>query len=504
VILAVVVLSFWLVYPPRERIRLGLDLAGGVHLVMRVDTDDALRLETETAAERMRLSLGQRGVAFEAVDVTGPTTFVVRGIDRTADWTDIAAEAEAVFERTPAPGMETFRMRRQVEATRRDEAVQQALHTIERRVNALGVAEPVVAWYGRGERILVELPGLQDVERAKRIIRSTSQLRLTLVERGPFATRDEALYAYGGALPSNLELLPGRSGGRGGTGDQWFVAQKAAAVAGTDLRHAQQSFDEYNRPAVAFTLSPQAARRFGDFTGRHVGRLLATVLDGRVTSVATILGRIDDRGLIKGISPEEIAEQVVTLRAGALPADLEYESQSTVSASLGEASIRAGVLASIGGLALVGLFLLVYYRGMGLNALVSIAMNLLILMALVAFVPVTMTLPGIAGLILTIGMGADSNVLIFERIREELAAGRTARAAIGAGFDRVWTTIVDTHVASLIAAALLFQFGTGPIRGFATTLTMGLLANVFTAVFVSRTLFESRRAKVATKELAAP
>ena len=185
-----------------------------------------------------------------------------------------------------------------------------------------------------------------------------------------------------------------------------------------------------------------------------------------------------------------MVEQVITFKSGALPADLEYVEERTVSASLGEASIRAGVLASVGGLALVALFMLAYYRLAGLNALMSILLNLLILVGLVALIPVTMTLPGIAGLILTVGMGVDSNVLIFERIKEELAKGRSQRASVIAGFDRVWVTIVDTHVTSLIAAALLFQFGTSPIRGFATTLTIGLIANVFTAVFASRTLFE--------------
>jgi SecD/SecF fusion protein len=241
---------------------------------------------------------------------------------------------------------------------------------------------------------------------------------------------------------------------------------------------------------VAFTLTPDAGRRFGAFTERHINRLLATVLDGRVASVATINSRIDESGLIVGVSRADMLDQVVTLKSGALPADMEYVADHAVGASLGRDAIRSGVVASAGGLALVGLFMLAYYRRSGVNALVSIAVNLLILVALIALIPVTMTLPGIAGLILTIGMGVDSNVLIFERIREELARARSARLAVAAGFDRVWVTIVDTHVTSLIAAALLYQFGTSAIRGFATTLTLGLVANIFTAVFVSRTLFE--------------
>jgi len=417
IIAAVAALSLWAIYPPDKNIKLGLDLNGGVHLVLRVKmkpgTPDAVRGDT----------------------------------------------------------------------------VEQALRTIERRVNELGVAEPVVARYREDDQILVQLPGVADVDRAKQIIRSTAQLRLTLVDRGPFPDRDAALQAYGGALPAELEVLPG-PGSADDRSSTFYIVEKTPAVAGNDLRDARQSLDEFGRPAVAFTLKREAGLRFGAFTERHINRVLATVLDDRVASVATILSRIEDQGQIAGVSREQMLEQVVNLKAGALPADLEYVEEHTVGASLGEASIRAGVLASMGGLVLVMVFMLAYYRLTGLNALLSIVLNLIILVGFVAWIPVTMTLPGIAGLILTIGMGVDSNVLIFERIKEELAKARGARAAIHAGFDRVWITIVDTHITSLIAAAFLFQFGTSPIRGFATTLTIGLVANVFTAVFASRTLFD--------------
>jgi protein-export membrane protein SecD/preprotein translocase SecF subunit len=417
IIAAVVGLSVWVIYPPQRTILLGLDLNGGVQLVLRVKTDG-------------------------------------------------------------------------VEPGKRSETVDQAVQIIERRVNELGVAEPVVARYGSNDRILVQLPGVSDVEQAKRVIKATAQLRLTLVENGPFPSREAALQTYGNQIPPHLELLPGpAAGGQSGTA-AFYVVQRDAAASGTDLRDARASVDEFNRPAVAFTLTPDAGRRFGAFTERHINRLLATVLDGRVASVATINSRIDESGQIVGFNRDEMLDQVVTLRSGALPADMEYVADHAVGASLGREAIRSGVVASAGGLALVGLFMLAYYRRSGVNALVSIAVNLLILVGLIALIPVTMTLPGIAGLILTIGMGVDSNVLIFERIREELTRARSARLAVAAGFDRVWVTIVDTHVTSLIAAALLYQFGTSSIRGFATTLTLGLVANIFTAVFVSRTLFE--------------
>jgi protein-export membrane protein SecD/preprotein translocase SecF subunit len=489
-IVAVVALSLWAIHPPAETIKLGLDLKGGVHLVLRVKTDDALRIETQATVERLRSALTEARITFTSLDVTSSTEFHAKGIEDDAAFRGVSREADTRFDRVSSNGGYTFRLRPATATEIRRDTVQQALHTIERRVNELGVAEPVVARYSEEDQILVELPGVADVDHAKQIIKSTAQLRLTLVERGPFPDRDAARQAYGNAVPQELEVLPGRPYEPGADASVFYVVRKAPIVSGHDLRDARQSLDEFNRPAVAFTLKHDAGQRFGAFTERNVNRALATILDNRVTSVATIISRITDQGQIAGLSREEMIEQVISFKSGALPADLEYVEERAVGASLGEASIRSGVLASVGGLALVALFMLAYYRLTGVNALISIVLNLLILVALVALIPVTMTLPGIAGLILTIGMGVDSNVLIFERIKEELAKAGNARAAVTAGFDRVWITIVDTHVTSLVAAAFLFQFGTSPVRGFATTLTIGLIANVFTAVFVSRTLFE--------------
>ena len=501
IILAVVGLAIWGFYPPQEKISLGLDLQGGVHLVLAVQTDDALRVETDTTVERLRDSLTRAGVQFAKVEATGPTEFVVEGVSDDAAFRAAAADVEINYERLSRAGGYTFRLRPNVANQMRQDTVQQALETIERRVNELGVSEPVVARYGGEDQILVQLPGVSDVERAKQIIRSTAQLRLTLVEGGPYSTREQALQTHGDPLPGDLEILPGRSEGAGAANTAYYVVRRTAAVTGNDLRNAQQSIDEFNRPAVAFTLKQEAAQRFGQFTEQNINRPMATVLDGRVMSVATILSRITDQGQITGISREEMLDQVINLKSGALPASMTYLEERTVGASLGEDSIRAGIAASLGGLAMVVLFMAIYYKLTGLNAIVSIVVNLIILLGLMAYIGAVMTLPGIAGFILTIGMGVDSNVLIFERIKEELATARGVRAAVNAGFDRVWWTIVDTHVASLIAAAFLFQFGTGPIQGFATTLSIGLLANVFTAVFVSRTMFElilSRRRTPAT------
>ena len=490
IVAAVVACSLWAIYPPKENIKLGLDLNGGVHLVLRVRTDGALRSETQATVERLRSALVERRVTFSGLEVTSPVEFRLEGLDDAVALRSLPADIDAAFERFDGAGTHTFRMRPAAARNLATDTVQQALQTIERRVNELGVAEPVVARYTEDDLILVQLPGVADVEGAKQIIKSTAQLRLTLVERGPFPDREAAIQAYPNALPTDLEVLAGPPDTQRTGSSTYYVVRKTPAVTGNDLRHVRGSLDEFNRPAVEFSLKPEAARRFGALTEQHVNRALATVLDDRVTSVATIQSRIDDQGQIAGLTREEMIEQVITFKSGALPADLEYVAERTVGASLGASSIRSGVLASAGGLTIVMMFMLVYYRQAGLNAVVSIALNLLILVALVAFIPVTMTLPGIAGLILTIGIGVDSNVLIFERIKEELARARNARAAVNAGFDRAWITIVDTHVTSLIAAAFLFHFGTSSIRGFATTLTIGLAANVFTAVFVSRTLFD--------------
>jgi SecD/SecF fusion protein len=425
VIIGVIALSLWFIYPVQESLKLGLDLNGGVQLVLRVKADEAL--------------------SRQAADAGTTTT---------------------------------------------DELVAQAMRTIERRVDELGVAEPVITRYTAADQILVQLPGVADVDRAKALIKSTAQLRLTLVDQGPFTSRDAALAAYQNVLPAELEILPGKADSPEAGGGVFYAVKKVPAVAGNDLRTARQSLDQFNRPAVAFTLKPAAAKRFAEITQGNINRPLATVLDNHVMSVATIQGRIEDEGQITGVSREEMVNQVINLNSGALPADLEYVEERTVGASLGAASVRAGVLASLGGLGLVLVFMLSYYRLAGFNALASVVLNLLILLALMAYLPVTLTLPGIAGLILTIGMGVDSNVLIFERIKEELAADSTPRQAVKAAFTRVWLTLIDTHVTSLVAAAFLFQFGTSSIRGFATTLAIGLLANVFTSVFVSRTMFE--------------
>src|SRR5438128_508664 len=408
-IVGVIALAVWSFYPPSQKVNLGLDLKGGVHLVMRVNTDDALRLESETTAERLREALKNTNPEAK-IEVTGPSEFRVEGIKDDQAFRRASADIESIFTRSSGTGSYTFTMRPNVGRQLREDTVNQALQTIERRVNELGVAEPIVARHGSNDQILVQLPGVADVNRAKEIIGRTAILELKLAEQGPFPTREAALQAVNNTVPPDMEIVTGTSepGSSGGTpSTTYYIVKKVAAVTGRDLRNARPTLEE-----------------------------------------------------------------------------------RTVGPSLGADSIRAGVTAAVGGLLLVILFMFAYYKLAGLNAFVSIATNLIILLGMMAYLKATMTLPGIAGFILTIGMGVDSNVLIFERIKEELATAKGVRAAVNAGFDRVWWTIVDTHVSSLIAALFLFQFGTGPIRGFATTLFIGLVSNVFTAVFISRAMFE--------------
>jgi preprotein translocase subunit SecD len=295
--------------------------------------------------------------------------------------------------------------------------------------------------------------------------------------------------------------VPGVSGTSDSAGATvYYLVRKAAAVTGRDLRSARPSLDENNRPAVAFTLNSDGAAKFGKVTGENIGRQLAIILDGKVQSAPRIDSRITSDGRISGsFTQEEVQNLSLILRSGSLPATLTYLQEQTIGPSLGADSIRSGVIASVVGLLLIIVFMIVYYKMAGVNATVALLLNLVILLGIMAYMGAVMTLPGIAGFVLTMGIGVDSNVLIFERIKEELEAQRGVRASINAGFSRVFLTLMDTHLAALISAAFLFQFGTGPIRGFAITLVAGLVSNLFTATFVSKTLFElelSRKTQV--------
>jgi preprotein translocase subunit SecD len=489
----------WAIIPPGQKIRLGLDLKGGVHLVLRVDTDEAVKLETATTSERLREALESAGVTGFAVNVLSPTQFQVTGVTPAQDAVvrQAAAGFQGTFDRQPGAGSHTFTMKPNVARDLAIATVEQAKQTIERRVDELGVAEPVIAQQGtEQDHILVMLPGVTDVDRAKSVIQSTAQLELKLVEGGPAPTRESLLQATNGQEPPNSEVLPGvedrSSAGTATPQTVFYLVRKVPIVTGRDLRSAKQGPDQFNQPAVHFELKSDGATRFGKATGENVNRRLAIVLDRTVVSAPNIESRITDQGQITGsFTMQEAEDLALKLRSGALPAPLTYMQEQTIGPTLGADSIRSGVVASTLSLVLVTLFMLFFYRLSGVNAIVALIGNLIILLGAMSYIGASMTLPGIAGFVLTMGMGVDSNVLIFERIKEEMEAGRGVRASINAGFSRVFLTLVDTHLSALIGAAFLFQFGTGPIRGFATTLFFGLMSNLFTSTFMSKTLFEA-------------
>ena len=375
--------------------------------------------------------------------------------------------------------------------------VAQERDTIERRVNALGLTEPTVQDYGASDtqsEILVELPDVDDPARVKELIGSVAQLKIVEVKNeGPWKTKEEGLAAKGGILPLNTEIIDWPAG-PGNEAGGWYLVSRTAVITGQDLRNANARTDGQNgagRWEVAFNLSQDGGRKFGAFTGSNIGNRLAVVLDNQITSVATIQSKIDDSGVINNLSSqEEASDLALKLRTGALPAGIKYEQERTIGPSLGADSIREGIYASIGGLVAVVFVMLIYYKKSGVNAVLALILNTVLLMAALAYFHGVLTLPGIAGVILTIGMAVDSNVLIFERIREELRAGKSIPAAVEAGFGKAWWTIVDTHVTTVVSCLFLFMFGTGPVKGFAVTLVIGLIANVFTAVYVSRAIFD--------------
>lgn len=512
IVLAVTLVCVWRVVaypglvPSRERlkenVKLGLDLKGGTHLVLRVVTDDAIRGQTDQAIESIAQELNKRNIVFRQRTRTANNAFQVVGVDPSKD-ADFRAllnerfsEWDLVSTAGEVPNTYTIRLKPPQEQSYRTQAVDQAIETIRNRIDQLGVGEVVIQRHGGpGEdEILVQLPGVTDTARVKTIMQSTAQLELKLVDSGPFSSPAAAVQNYGGVLPSNLEVLPSVERDSGSSEGTYYVVQQVAVISGRDLKGAYPSRDENGRPAVSFNLNANGAARFGQVTGDNIGKMLAIVLDKRIQSAPRINGRITDSGIItggaSGFAPQAAQDLSLILRSGALPASIQYLDEEVVGPSLGADSIRAGLLAAVVALVSVVVFMLFYYKLSGVNATVAMILNLVVLFGAMSYFGAALTLPGIAGVILTIGVGIDSNVLIFERIREELRAGKTALSAVVTSFSRVFVTLVDTHLAALISAMFLFLFGTGPVKGFAVTLFIGLVSNMFTAVFVSRTLFE--------------
>jgi preprotein translocase subunit SecD len=495
-----------------KRIHLGLDLRGGVHLILQVVVADAVNAETDNMVARVQQDLKTAGLGFSQIYKPDPARPEVIRVEGTAAGkaSDVRSALEAKYSNeydVTGGGTDssfTLTMKPSIETALEKKTVQQTIEVIRDRVDTLGVTEPVIQEYGLGDnQILVELPGIDDLDRVKSIIQSTARLEIHAVIGGPYKDDQEAAASVGGAVPPDEELVHGSGTvGGGSDSDSVYLVRRVSVVSGTDFRSAEPGTDQNGRRNVRFTLTNEAGDKFYDYTSKNVGQSMAVVMGGQVKEVATIQSAIRDSGEITGsFSPEEVELLSKMLRTGALPASLNYLEDRTVGASLGADSIRQGVMAAIVGVLLVMAFMLVYYKGSGINADLALFLNLVILLGFMGFSSATLTLPGIAGVILTIGMGVDSNVLIFERIREEMRAGKAPSAAVDQGFAHAWTTIFDTHVTTIVSAAILFMFGSGPVKGFATTLTIGLAANLFTAVFVSRVIFDAHLNKMKPGEL---
>lgn len=491
----------------QHNIRLGLDLKGGSHLVLQVQVQDAVKSEADQVIQRLREDLARQNIKYASIDRNDPTTIAgaddvmisVKGIgvNDAANFRDVVGRNFPAWDMKPASSSDyELQMKRTELLALKSDTVERSLRTIEQRVNGLGLSEPIIQQHGRADaeyEILVQLPGVDDPARVKKIIGTAAVLEITDVKDGPFPSRQQALAQHGGLLPLGTKLVQERSASGGSQNASFYLVSRVPVVTGRDLRNARSSRDEFGRWETSFTLTQDSASRFGRFTEANINNRLAVILDNQIVNVATIQSRIDDSGRITGLSGEQEASDLsLVLRAGSLPAGIVYLEERTVGPSLGADSIRSGIMAALAGLAMVVFAMVIYYKRAGLNATVVLVLNAIILLAILAYFGAVLTLPGIAGVILTIGMAVDSNVLIFERIREELREGKAISAAIDIGFKKAFITIVDTHVTTVISCAFLFMFGTGPVKGFAVSLVIGLVANLFTAVYVSRWMFDLR------------
>jgi preprotein translocase subunit SecD len=481
-----------------NRIRFGLDLKGGTYMVLQVHVEDAVNVTTDQTRERLTDEFQAHNIPFASMEKVDSTHIMIKGIppNKLPDVQNLVNDQFSDWILAQVPGDLSSRelaMKTTVAAGIRTQALAQSMYTIRNRVDRYGVAEFDISEYGQGENeLVVQLPGVDDPSRVQNIMQTSAMLTWRLVHDNPYPSKEAAMAAHGGVLPPNTEVLPGKpDSSSGGTGEVWYIVDQVPAVTGRDLTGAEPSHDERGRPSISFTLNRDGATRFSRITGANIGKQLAIVLDNRVVSAPTIQGQISDRGEITGTFTQEQAQDLaLVLNSGALPASVTPAMESTVGPSLGADSVRHGIASAIAGLIAVMGFMLIYYRGAGINADIALILNLLLLVSGLAYFGGTLTVPGIAGVILTVGMGVDSNVLIFERIREELRNGKAVGAAVAGGFEHAFITIIDTHVTTVVSAAILFTFGTGPVKGFAVTLVIGLVANLFTSVFVSRTIFE--------------
>jgi preprotein translocase subunit SecD len=488
----------------KKNIRLGLDLRGGSQLVMQVQVQDAFKAEADATIDRIKDELRKASVDYGAIDRNDPQTIQdadkiqinVRGVPSTkaGDFRRVINDTfSGVWTLTPVNATDYRLNMKPSEALKlRKDTVSQSQNTIEKKINGLGLTESSVQERGNPEQdaqLLVQMPGVDDPARVKEILKTAALLELYEVKDGPFASREEALSKHGGVLPLNTQLLRGVP--RGGQEQGWYLVSRTPVITGRDLRDAHAGQGEMGRWETNFVLTQDAAKRFERFTEANIGNRLAIVLDKMVLSAPTIQNKISDTGRITGATNhEEASDLALNLRSGSLPASVVYLEERSIGPALGADSIRDGLYSGIAGVLAVIIVMLIYYKRSGINATLALILNAIILIAALSYFDATLTLPGIAGVILTIGMAVDSNVLIFERIREELRNGKAVVAAVETGFNKAFLTIIDTHVTTVVSCAFLFIFGTTAVKGFAVTLVIGLIANVFTAVFVSKAIFD--------------
>jgi preprotein translocase subunit SecD len=488
----------------KKNIHLGLDLRGGSQLVMQVQVQDAFKAESDATVDRMKEELRKAGLEFASIDRNDPQSIQeadkiqinVHGVPSTkaGDFRRVINDSfGGIWILTPVNSTDYKLTMKPSESLKlRKDTVLQSQNTIEKKINGLGLTESSVQERGNPEQdaqLLVQMPGVDDPARVKEILKTAALLELFEVKDGPFSSAEEARAKHGGVMPLNTQLLRGLP--RGGQEQGWYLVSRTPVITGRDLRDAKPQQGEMGRWETNFVLTQDAARRFERFTEANVGNRLAIVLDKMVLSAPTIQNKISDTGRITGATNhEEASDLALNLRAGSLPASVVYLEERSIGPALGADSIRDGIYSGLAGLIAVIVVMLVYYKRAGINATLALVLNAVILIAALAYFDATLTLPGIAGVILTIGMAVDANVLIFERIREELRNGKAVIAAVDAGFSKAFLTIIDTHVTTVVSCAFLFIFGTTAVKGFAVTLVIGLVANVFTAVFVSKAIFD--------------
>ena len=487
---------------PKQQINLGLDLQGGSHLLLEVKASVVIDERLEALVDSFRTELRKERIRYAGLGKTGNGVAVtIKDKDRAEEAYDLLRVLDSGYDNNLSEnGVITMVMTDKTLKERRIAAVEQSIEIVRRRIDETGVREPTIVRQGE-DRILVQVPGLDDPERLKRLLGKTAKLSFHLLDDK--ASMAEAL---AGRIPPGTMFLPAQNETDVMGQPRMYLVKKRIMVGGDTLVDAQPSIDQRNNePIVSFRFDTVGAKRFGAVTSKNVNKPFAIVLDGKVISAPVIREPIlGGSGQISGgFGVAEANDLSLLLRAGALPAPLTILEERSVGPGLGADSIAAGKTAALIGLLGVIVFMAAYYGRFGIYADVALILNMVIIGALLSMMQATLTLPGIAGIVLTIGMAVDANVLIFERIREEFKAGRGVMAAVDAGYKRAFVTIIDANVTTLIAAVLLFSFGSGPVQGFAVTLAVGIISSMFTAIWVTRLIVATwlRRTRPATLNL---